>query len=185
MSRRIASCSSRQPTRSATPARLAFDALGRVTAQTTPDASVTTQTFGTGGLLQAVTVNIRGAVTATDIITNLDYNARGQRTFVAHGNGSETEYTYDPRTFRVRRIHTERPNDDPDLRTVQDLRYHHDPSGNITQIRDNAQQGVFFANAYVDATHLLCGDSQVQGDEQCDDGDQDDRPAAFPLTGAF
>lgn len=129
-----------------------FDALGRVTSQTTPDASVTTQTFGAGGLLQAVAVNIRGAVTATDIITNLDYNARGQRTFVAHGNGSETEYTYDPRTFRVRRIHTERPNDDPDLRTVQDLRYHYDPSGNITQIRDNAQQGVFFANAYVDAT---------------------------------
>ena len=135
-----------------------FDALGRVTSQTTPDASVTTQTFGAGGLLQAVAVNIRGAVTATDIITNLDYNARGQRTLVAHGNGSVTTYTYDPKTFRVRRIHTERPNSDPDLPTVQDLRYHHDPSGNITRIRDNAQQGVFFANAYVDATQSFTYD---------------------------
>ena len=129
-----------------------FDALGRVTTQTTPDASVTTQTFGAGGLLQAIAVNVRGAVTATDIVTNIDYNARGQRTLIAHGNGSETAYTYDPRTFRVRRIHTERPHSDPGLRTVQDLRYHYDPSGNITRIRDNAQQGVFFANAYVDAT---------------------------------
>lgn len=126
-----------------------FDALGRVTTQTTPDTSVTTQTFGAGGLLQAIAVNVRGAVTATDIVTNIDYNARGQRTLIAYGNGSETEYTYDPKTFRVRRIHTERPNTDPDLRTVQDLRYHYDPSGNITRIRDNAQQGVFFANAYV------------------------------------
>lgn len=126
-----------------------FDALGRPVTQTTPDASLTTQTFGAGGLLQSVAVNIRGAVDPTDIVTNIDYNARGQRTRIEYGNDSETNYDYDPRTFRVRRIHTVRPNPDPD---VQDLHYHYDPSGNIAMIRDEAQQGVFFDNAYVDAT---------------------------------
>src|SRR5690606_15970001 len=72
-----------------------------------------------------------------------------QRTVIAYGNGSETYYEYDPRNFRVTRIHTERPLTEP---TVQDLRYHYDPSGNITQIRDPAQQGVFFDNAYADPT---------------------------------
>ncbi|MCY1066913.1 RHS repeat-associated core domain-containing protein [Nannocystis sp. RBIL2] len=129
-----------------------YDALSRVRTQTTPDASVTTQTFGLGGMLQSVAVNVRGALTATDIVTNIDYNARGQRLLIEYGNGSTTDYEYDPNNFRVTRIHTERPPTYAGLRTVQDLRYHYDPSGNIAQIRDQAQQGVFFDNAYVDPT---------------------------------
>ncbi|HMX08987.1 MAG TPA: hypothetical protein PKA87_15740, partial [Microthrixaceae bacterium] len=129
-----------------------YDALSRVLTQTTPDTSVTTQTFGVGGMLQSVAVNIRGAEEATDIVTNIDYNARGQRMVIEYGNGSTTDYAYDPRTFRVTRIHTDRPNDAPDLRSVQDLRYHYDPVGNIARIRDEAQQGVFFDNAYADPT---------------------------------
>ncbi|MCY0993949.1 RHS repeat-associated core domain-containing protein [Nannocystis sp. ILAH1] len=129
-----------------------YDALSRVRTQTTPDASVTTQTFGLGGMLQSVAVNVRGALTATDIVTNIDYNARGQRLLIEYGNGSSTDYEYDPKNFRVTRIHTERPPTYAGLRTVQDLRYHYDPSGNIAQIRDQAQQSVFFDNAYVDPT---------------------------------
>ena len=129
-----------------------YDALNRVLSQETPDESLTTQTFGAGGLLESVAVNIRGAETATDIVTDIDYNARGQRLHIAYGNGSTTDYEYDRQSFRVTRIHTERPNDDPDLRTVQDLRYHYDPVGNIARIRDLAQQGVYFDNAYADPT---------------------------------
>ncbi|WP_434422040.1 SpvB/TcaC N-terminal domain-containing protein [Nannocystis pusilla] len=129
-----------------------YDALSRVRTQTTPDDSVTTQTFGLGGMLQSVAVNVRGALTDTNIVTKIDYNARGQRLLIAYGNGSTTDYEYDPRNFRVTRIHTERPPTYAGLRTVQDLRYHYDPSGNIAQIRDQAQQGVFFDNAYVDPT---------------------------------
>ncbi|MCY1056207.1 SpvB/TcaC N-terminal domain-containing protein [Nannocystis sp. SCPEA4] len=135
-----------------------YDALNRVRTRTTPDASVTTQTFGAGGMLQSVAVNIRGSLTATSIVTNIDYNARGQRLVIEYGNGSTTDYAYDPRNFRVTRIHTERPHADPTLRKVQDLRYHYDPSGNIAQIRDEAQQGVFFDNDYVDATQSFIYD---------------------------
>ncbi|WAS93150.1 RHS repeat-associated core domain-containing protein [Nannocystis punicea] len=110
-----------------------------------------------GGMLQSVAVNVRGAVTATDIVTNIDYNARGQRTVIAYGNGSTTDYEYDARTFRVTRIRTIRPNPDP--HTVQDLHYHYDPVGNIARIRDQAQQGVFFDNDYADPTQSFVYDA--------------------------
>lgn len=129
-----------------------FDALDRVVMQTTPDQSVTAHTFDAGGLLQSVSVNIRGAMAATAIVTEIEYDAHGRRTRIAYGNGTVSTSEYDPETFRVTRILTERPGFDPGQRTVQDLRYHHDPAGNIARIRDHAQQGVFFANAYVDPT---------------------------------
>ncbi|MCY1012048.1 RHS repeat-associated core domain-containing protein [Nannocystis pusilla] len=135
-----------------------YDALSRVLTQTTPDASVTTQDFGPGGMLNSVAVHVRGAVTPTGIVTNIDYNARGQRTLIEYGNGSTTDYEYDPKTFRVTRIRTIRPNPDPDLCIVQDLRYHYDPVGNIARIRDQAQQGVFFDNAYADPTQSFVYD---------------------------
>ena len=55
------------------------------------------------------------------------------------------------------RAHDRRARAGPQGR-VQDLRYHYDPSGNITRIRDDAQQGVFFANAYADPTQSFTYD---------------------------
>ena len=76
------------------------------------------------------------------ILTAGHHAPQCQRTLIAYGNGSDTAYTYDPRTFRVLRIHTERLHANAALRTVQDLRYHYGPSGNITRIRDDAQRAV-------------------------------------------
>jgi RHS repeat-associated protein len=135
-----------------------FDAMSRVLTMTTPDASVTTQTYSRRGLIDALAVNVRGAMSATDIVTAVAYNARGQRSEVEYGNDVATTFEYDERSFRVRRIHTERPHTDPDLRHVQDLRYHYDPVGNITRIRDEAQAGVFFDNAYADPTQSFTYD---------------------------
>ena len=135
-----------------------YDALSRVVTQTTPDASVTEQTYSPRGLVSALAVKIRGAGTATEIVTAVAYDARGQRLQVDYANDVVTTFEYDPRSFRVRRIHTERPHTDPDLRRVQDLRYHYDPVGNITRIRDLAQAGVYFDNAYADPTQSFTYD---------------------------
>jgi RHS repeat-associated protein len=135
-----------------------YDALGRVVTHTTPDQSVTEQSYSPRGLVSALAVKIRGAGTATDIVTAVAYNARGQRLRVDAANDVVSNFEYDPATFRVRRIHTERPHTDPDLRRVQDLRYHYDPVGNITRIRDLAQAGVFFDNAYADPTQSFTYD---------------------------
>ena len=87
----------------------------------------------------------------TPLIADIDYNASGQRTRVAYvtddGSGFATTYTYDPDTFRMIRLTTVRGRDG---RSLQDLHYVYDAVGNVTSIRDNAQQTVFFANARVE-----------------------------------
>ena len=64
----------------------------------------------------------------------------------ACANGAVTTLTYDPVTFRISRILTVRS---PDNASLQDLNYTYDPIGNITQIRDDAQQVVYFNNQVV------------------------------------
>lgn len=87
-------------------------------------------------------------------VTNLDYNARGQRLAIRYGNGAGTKYRYDPLTFRLQRLVSRRPGATegaaPDK--LQDLRYTYDPSGNVTRIADRAQQALFFRNDVVRAS---------------------------------
>jgi YD repeat-containing protein len=97
-------------------------------------------------VVESVAVRLRGAVTPTSFVFDLDYNARGQRQRCVHGNGTVTTYEYDPRTFRLARLRLVREGDGA---VLQDLRYTYDPSGNVMQIRDGAQQARFFANAVV------------------------------------
>jgi RHS repeat-associated protein len=88
------------------------------------------------------------------LVTDIDYNAKGQRLKIEQGEGSGrtiTTYEYDSETFRLARRLTMRPNHpDPDRRKLQDLSYTYDPVGNITHIRDRAQDRVFHSNACVE-----------------------------------
>ncbi|MBI1744415.1 toxin [Candidatus Acetothermia bacterium] len=92
-------------------------------------------------------------------VMNIDYNAKGQRTLIENGNGVKTSYIYDEKTFRLIHLLTRRkPEDFPqDCPTdpnppcgVQNLHYVYDPVGNITSIRDDAQQTIYFKNAVVE-----------------------------------
>jgi RHS repeat-associated protein len=78
-------------------------------------------------------------------VTDIDYDAEGQRTRCAYGNGISTDYTYDPLTFRMTRLHTNRG-----PTRLQELAYTFDPVGNITRITDDAQQSTFFRNRLVE-----------------------------------
>jgi RHS repeat-associated protein len=126
--------------------RTTYDALNRPTTVTTPDASIYRPTFNAGNLLETVDVQLQGAQAATAFVTNIDYDAKGQRELIAYGNGATTEYEHDPQTFRLIRLKTTRSSDHAIL---QDLRYAYDPIGNITQIRDGAQQTIYFSNQVV------------------------------------
>jgi RHS repeat-associated protein len=89
-----------------------------------------------------------GAATADlHAVTNIDYDAKGQRTLIDFGNGVRSTHVYDRWTFRLRNLHTARPTGE-----LQNLHYSYDPSGNITCIRDDAQPPVFFNTQRVDAT---------------------------------
>jgi RHS repeat-associated protein len=84
-------------------------------------------------------------------LTNIAYNARGQRTDVWFANGSKTRYEYDSDTFRLTRLLTTR-NSGVDV--LQDITYTYDPEGNITQQSDAAQQTYYFNNSVVSPTGL-------------------------------
>jgi len=137
-----------------------WDALGRPTTQTSADSTITHLGYNDAGLLETVDAEVRGQQPATSFVTAIDYDVRGRRSTITYGNGTTTAYTYDDVTLRLRRLHTTRTSDSA---SVQDLRYIHDPIGNIVEIDDLAQQTVFFANAEVsprqrfeyDATYQL------------------------------
>ena len=105
-------------------------------------------------------------------VVNIDYDAKGQRRHIAYANGATTSHRYDPDTLRLIELYTRRgptftndaDNPHPPPATVaapatplagipaglQRLRYTYDPAGNLTTIRDDAQQALFFSNKRVE-----------------------------------
>jgi RHS repeat-associated protein len=123
-----------------------YDALNRPVTLTTPDNSVIRPIYNEANLLERIEANLRGAAATTPFVTEIDYNAKGQRKFIEYGNGVKTEYEYDEKTFRLINLKTTR-DEDGDL---QNLHYTYDPVGNITSIRDGAQQTIYFNNAVIE-----------------------------------
>jgi len=95
-------------------------------------------------------------------VKDIDYDAKGQRAKIEYGNGAKTTYEYDPLTFRLEHLITRRnatafPDDCPQPPPigppgcqVQNLYYTYDPAGNISHIRDDAQQTIYFKNQRVE-----------------------------------
>lgn len=141
-----------------------WDALNRPLTITSPDNSVYRPTFNEANLLDKVDVNLRGEKKSnnelkwTPFVTNIDYDAKGQRTQISYGNRVRTTYEYDLFTFRLSHLKTTRSAGlnglasqifaDPSV--VQDLRYTYDPAGNITRIEDDALKSIFHNNEQVD-----------------------------------
>jgi RHS repeat-associated protein len=123
-----------------------YDALNRPLSVTSPDGSIYRPTFNEANLLEKVNVNLPGAPTSTPFVTNIDYNAKGQRDLIAYGNGAQTKYEYDPLSFRLTRLQTRRPTGLNGLATilstdpvvVQEIYYTYDPAGNISRIADTS-----------------------------------------------
>ncbi|MGD2089729.1 MAG: SpvB/TcaC N-terminal domain-containing protein [Candidatus Aminicenantes bacterium] len=89
----------------------------------------------------------RRSAERTEAIRNIQYNVKGQRERIDYGNDTTTTYRYDPETFRLINLTTTRTAGSP---VFQDLHYTYDPVGNITAIRDDAQQTVYFRNTRID-----------------------------------
>lgn len=123
-----------------------YDALNRPIRSVSPDGSIYISEYNKANLLNAVSVHLRDAATATQFVNNIDYNAKGQRLSIQYDNGAHTTYKYDPVTFRLTELTTTRNIGSAKL---QDLYYTYDPVGNITEILDDAQQNVFFNNQLI------------------------------------
>lgn len=140
-----------------------YDALNRVVTGTGPDGSIHRPTYNESGLVERIDValhaqNCPSPLEWSPFIRDTEYNARGQRTRVAYGNGATSVLHFDPVTFRLIRLRTTRPTDREalpvllfaDAAVVQDLRYHYDPVGNVSQLADRALRTVFHDNHRID-----------------------------------
>lgn len=133
--------------------RSAYDALNRIVWSDYPHAANGERyrlhpTYNHAGALESVA--LQGPLDASDqgsskpFVQRIAYDAKGQRTLVAYGNGILTRYAYDSLTFRLARLRTERWESDPTdpLRYVlrgaplQDIGYRYDLSGNLLNMLD-------------------------------------------------
>jgi RHS repeat-associated protein len=124
-----------------------YDALNRAVKIIAPDNSVFTPSYNEANLLNTVAVNIKGATIATNFVSNINYNAKGQREEIVYGNNTKTNYHYEPETYRLTRLLTTGPAN----LILQDLNFTYDPAGNISRQFDNAQKTVFYGGQQVAA----------------------------------
>ena len=147
-----------------------YDALGRVTQEAHPDGSVSEPQYHPEGWLKQLDVSLAASPEEKlPFVQGISYNPKGQRTEIAYGNGVTTKYVYDDKTLRLTRLKTTRDEQpgclsalvprflrrllagrDHSVATLQDLHYTHDPVGNITHVRDDAQQTLYFRNQKVE-----------------------------------
>ncbi len=125
-----------------------YDALNRPVQAISPDNSLHFPSYNEAGLLNSISVQIKGNDALTPFVTNINYNAKGQREKIEYQNGTATFYTYDLETYRLIRLLTIK-NDDNTI--LQDLNYTYDPAGNITSQFDNAQKTIFYGGQRVEA----------------------------------
>jgi RHS repeat-associated protein len=118
-----------------------FDAVGRVRLLQLPEdveekRRTLRPSYNNAGALERVLLD--------DVVyvDRIAYDAKGQRVFIALGNGVMTRYAYDARTFRLIRLRSERytKTDDVSYRgsgePLQDTGYDYDPVGNLVALRE-------------------------------------------------
>ncbi|WMJ75300.1 RHS repeat-associated core domain-containing protein [Cytophagaceae bacterium ABcell3] len=100
--------------------------------------------YNRSGALEQVGLKNTEASEEQVYVERIAYNARGQRTLIAFGNGMMTRYAYDEDNFRLKRLRTERYEKNglaynyASGTVRQDNFYEYDLSGNITSIINRA-----------------------------------------------
>jgi RHS repeat-associated protein len=118
-----------------------YDALNRIKSTQLPSSvdkipHAITPAYNHAGSLESV------ALDRTAYVSQIAYNAKGQRILIAYGNGLMTRYAYDPLTFKLTRMRTESFTTPSALAyhpagpVLQDLFYEYDLSGNMLKLTD-------------------------------------------------
>lgn len=130
---------------------MTYDALNRPKVMRYPqdvegDRKALIPRYNRAGALEQVELD------AAPYVKRIAYNAKGQRVLIAYGNGVITRYAYDPQTFRLVRMRTERyaqPNSltyQPTGSPLQDFAYQYDLVGNILKIQDRTPESGILNN---------------------------------------
>lgn len=105
-----------------------YDAFNRMLSMTYPDGEVLTYEYDSGGQVTRATGH-KGTFDYT-YLARLDYDKFGQRALMETGTGVRTTYTYDPADRQLATLKAQLP----DGHKFQNISYHYDKVGNITQV---------------------------------------------------
>ncbi|MGV8001300.1 RHS repeat protein [Photorhabdus temperata subsp. temperata] len=160
-----------------------FDATGTLLTQTDAKGNRQRLAYDVAGQLKGSWLTVKNQ-SEQIIIKSLTYSAAGQKLREEHGNGVITEYSYEPETLRLIGVTTRRQSDN---KVLQDLRYEHDPVGNIIRVRNDAEATRFWRNQKVVPENTYTYDSLYQlisatGREMANIGQQSNQfPSPIPL----
>ena len=129
-----------------------FDAMKRLTSETTPDGSIKQNSYNMAGLLYSIDL-LPNQESLKEVVSTIDYNANNQRLMVAYGNGVRTNYAYESTTDKLLSIKSTRPDSSVNgnqMNQLQNLSYTYDPVGNITRCWDYTSESVYCNNQRVD-----------------------------------
>ncbi|KAH7138741.1 insecticidal toxin complex protein [Dendryphion nanum] len=132
-----------------------IDALGRSLIARTADNSAVRYSYNDAGFLERLEVDIKGAGAGPwkPIVKQITYTVRGSRSSIEFGNGVKTTVEHDDLTRHIRNLTTTRPTGRGGTETLQNLTYIHDPVGNITLVKDTAQQDIYFRNQIIEPSN--------------------------------
>jgi len=125
-----------------------YNALKHLITETTPDGSVTTNSYNLRGFLNQVKITYKDE-SEDQVIKLLDYDANGQRITVQYGSGITTNYSYEPTTLHLTGLQSTRLKG-AGTESVQDITYTYDPVGNITRSWNKTFETVFNNNQKVE-----------------------------------
>jgi RHS repeat-associated protein len=108
-----------------------YDALDRLLTLKYPDSTLITYSYNPQGIEKVSSLRAPEGGEAISYVSNIDYSPTGQLTKVQYGNGTQTNYAYEPNTLRLNNIVTQSPSG-----KIQDLSYQFDNTGNIRNIVD-------------------------------------------------
>ncbi len=135
-----------------------FDATGALLTQTDAKDNIQRLAYNVAGQLKGSWLTLKNQSEQV-IVKSLTYSAAGQKLREEHGNGVITEYSYEPETLRLIGTTTRRQSDS---KVLQDLRYEHDPVGNIISIRNDAEATRFWRNQKIVPENTYTYDSLYQ-----------------------
>jgi len=141
-----------------------YNALGVMLAQLDATGNRQRSEYDVSGALSASYLLLANQVEADEqiLVSEIDYNANGQKTFECAGNGVTTTYSYDERDWRLITMLTERPSNGTRSIKLQELNYTYDPVGNILLIEDKAVATRFYKNQRIEPKQSYVYDALYQ-----------------------
>jgi len=122
-----------------------YNALGEIIKKTDSQNNAHIPVYDIAGRVKQIKLKKRGETINKEYVSDISYNPKGQRTSITYGNGVVTSYSYNPKTFQLIKLTSQKGQ-----KKLQSINYTYDPIGNITTMEDESYKTIFPNNKSID-----------------------------------